>query len=39
MSVAAKYVHTNLIASGATVTWCDVTDPEGNVIELQSWAE
>jgi predicted enzyme related to lactoylglutathione lyase len=26
------------IASGATVTWCYVTDPEGNVIELQSWA-
>ncbi|HXG52676.1 MAG TPA: VOC family protein [candidate division Zixibacteria bacterium] len=24
-------------ASGATVTWCYVTDPEGNVIELQSW--
>ena len=21
------------------VTWCYVTDPEGNVIELQSWAE
>ena len=25
------------IATGATVTWCYVTDPEGNVIELQSW--
>jgi predicted enzyme related to lactoylglutathione lyase len=22
---------------GAQVTWCYVTDPEGNVIELQSW--
>jgi len=21
------------------VTWCYVTDPEGNVIELQSWSE
>jgi predicted enzyme related to lactoylglutathione lyase len=24
-------------AAGATVTWCYVTDPEGNVIELQCW--
>ncbi|HTO54028.1 MAG TPA: VOC family protein [Myxococcota bacterium] len=24
-------------ASGARVTWCYVTDPEGNAIELQSW--
>ena len=24
-------------ATGARVTWCYVTDPEGNVIELQSW--
>ncbi|MGC4045436.1 MAG: VOC family protein [Armatimonas sp.] len=24
-------------ASGYTVTWCYVTDPEGNIIELQSW--
>jgi catechol 2,3-dioxygenase-like lactoylglutathione lyase family enzyme len=24
-------------ASGANVTWCYVTDPEGNIIELQSW--
>jgi catechol 2,3-dioxygenase-like lactoylglutathione lyase family enzyme len=23
---------------GARVTWCYVADPEGNVIELQSWA-
>jgi predicted enzyme related to lactoylglutathione lyase len=22
---------------GATVTWCYVTDPEGNIIELQAW--
>ncbi len=25
-------------AAGARVTWCYVTDPEGNIIELQSWA-
>lgn len=25
------------IATGAKVTWCYVTDPEGNIIELQSW--
>jgi predicted enzyme related to lactoylglutathione lyase len=25
-------------ATGAHVTWCYVTDPEGNIIELQSWA-
>ena len=24
---------------GRRVTWCYVTDPEGNVIELQSWSE
>ena len=24
-------------AAGARVTWCYVTDPEGNIIELQSW--
>ncbi len=26
------------VATGARVTWCYVTDPEGNVIELQSWS-
>ena len=25
------------IAAGDRVTWCYVTDPEGNLIELQSW--
>lgn len=25
-------------AAGSTVTWCYVTDPEGNIIELQSWS-
>jgi catechol 2,3-dioxygenase-like lactoylglutathione lyase family enzyme len=24
-------------ADGRRVTWCYVTDPEGNVVELQSW--
>ena len=24
-------------ATGSNVTWCYVSDPEGNVIELQSW--
>ena len=24
-------------ATGANVTWCYVTDPEGNILELQSW--
>ena len=23
--------------TGARVTWCYVTDPEGNILELQSW--
>ncbi|MBL9020655.1 MAG: VOC family protein [Myxococcales bacterium] len=25
-------------AAGARVTWCYVRDPEGNIVELQSWA-
>jgi predicted enzyme related to lactoylglutathione lyase len=25
-------------AAGARVTWCYITDPEGNMIELQSWS-
>ncbi len=25
-------------ATGARVSWCYVTDPEGNIIELQSWS-
>ena len=24
--------------SGGRVTWCYLTDPEGNIVELQSWA-
>ena len=27
------------VATGATVTWCYVTDPEGNIVELQSWSK
>lgn len=30
-------VVTTGVATGACVTWCYVTDPEGNVIELQAW--
>jgi len=26
------------VSGDAKVTWCYVTDPEGNVIELQSWS-
>jgi predicted enzyme related to lactoylglutathione lyase len=26
-------------ADGRRVTWCYVTDPEGNIIELQAWAD
>ena len=31
-------VVTVTVADGAQVTWCYVTDLEGNAIELQSWA-
>jgi catechol 2,3-dioxygenase-like lactoylglutathione lyase family enzyme len=30
-------VVTTQIATGARVSWCYVTDPEGNVVELQCW--
>jgi predicted enzyme related to lactoylglutathione lyase len=30
-------VVTLTTAIGSRVTWCYVTDPEGNIIELQSW--
>ena len=23
---------------GRNVTWCYVTDPEGNIVELQAWS-
>ena len=35
---AVGEVVTTSIASSAQVTWCYVTDPEGNVIELQAWS-
>lgn len=25
-------------SDGRRVTWCYVTDPEGNIIELQTWS-
>jgi predicted enzyme related to lactoylglutathione lyase len=34
---AVGEVVTLQIAEGRQVTWCYVTDPEGNVLELQSW--
>lgn len=35
---AVGEVVTLTTAAGTKVTWCYVTDPEGNIIELQSWA-
>ncbi len=26
------------VANGARVTWCYVTDPEDNIVELQNWS-
>jgi predicted enzyme related to lactoylglutathione lyase len=26
------------VSTGARVTWCYTTDPEGNIVELQSWS-
>jgi len=34
---AVGEVVTSTTATGDRVLWCYVTDPEGNVIELQSW--
>ena len=31
-------VVTMTLANGARVTWCYVTDPEGNIVELQAWS-
>ena len=31
-------VVTLTTADGRRVTWCYVTDPEGNLVELQSWS-
>jgi predicted enzyme related to lactoylglutathione lyase len=35
---AVGEVVTLRTSTGSRVTWCYVTDPEGNIIELQSWA-
>jgi len=35
---AVGQVVTLQTATGARVTWTYVTDPEGNIIELQSWS-
>ena len=34
---SAGEVVTLTITGGANFTWCYLTDPEGNLIELQSW--
>jgi catechol 2,3-dioxygenase-like lactoylglutathione lyase family enzyme len=31
-------VVTLITATGSRVTWCYVTDPEGNLVELQAWS-
>ncbi|MGA9408613.1 MAG: VOC family protein [Bacteroidota bacterium] len=36
---AVGEVVTLQVSTGAKVTWCYVTDPEGNIIELQSWSK
>lgn len=35
---AVAEVVTLSTSEGRQVTWCYVTDPEGNIVELQSWA-
>jgi predicted enzyme related to lactoylglutathione lyase len=35
---AVGQIVTLQVTTGAKVTWCYVTDPEGNIIELQSWS-
>ncbi len=30
-------IVTTAVSTGAQVTWCYVTDPEGNIVELQAW--
>lgn len=37
--VGVGEIVTLTVSPRAKVTWCYVTDPEGNVIELQSWSE
>jgi predicted enzyme related to lactoylglutathione lyase len=31
-------IVTMSMSTGARVTWCYVTDPEGNIVELQAWS-
>jgi len=31
-------IVTLTISTGSRVTWCYMRDPEGNIVELQSWA-
>jgi hypothetical protein len=35
---AVGEVVTLQTTDGRRVTWCYLTDPEGNIIEFQSWA-
>jgi len=37
-SVRGTAVVTTRTADGRRVTWCYLADPEGNLIELQSWS-
>lgn len=34
---AVGEIVTSTTSTGTQVTWCYVTDPEGNIIELQMW--
>ena len=36
---AVGEVVTLEVSTGTKVTWCYVADPEGNVVELQSWSK
>jgi predicted enzyme related to lactoylglutathione lyase len=36
---AVGEVVTTAVSGKGHITWCYVTDPEGNIIELQSWQE
>jgi predicted enzyme related to lactoylglutathione lyase len=35
---AVGEIVTLQVSTGARVTWCYVTDPEDNIVELQSWS-
>jgi hypothetical protein len=36
---AVGEVVTVATSDGRQVTWCYVTDPEGNIVELQAWSD